>query len=200
MCSMSPSWSTVSRVGSMPSPSRSIHASRLRDCIWNSTVRLPTQASGTGMWSTRMVPDGSRKSGSAPAGRIRRRIWSAVHFTVATGVVDAGDDLLETEGLPRDARRDDVGVVTARDRGEGVGAADAGLLQHLLVEAVARDLVAVELRAEAPERIRLAVDDGHGVVAVLEATGKRRTDAATTHDHDVHARTVSQRGYRQLRV
>ena len=39
------------------------------------------------MWSTRMVPDGSRKSGSAPAGRIRRSTWSAVHFTVATVVM-----------------------------------------------------------------------------------------------------------------
>ena len=71
----------------MPSPRRSIHAIRLRDCIWNSTVRLPIHASGTGTWSTRMVPDGSRKSGSAPAGRIRRSTWSAVHFTVATVVM-----------------------------------------------------------------------------------------------------------------
>ena len=39
------------------------------------------------MWSTRIVPDGSRKSGSAPAGRIRRSTWSAVHFTVATVVM-----------------------------------------------------------------------------------------------------------------
>ena len=38
-------------------------------------------------WSTRMVPEGSRKSGSAPAGRIRRSTWSAVHFTVATVVM-----------------------------------------------------------------------------------------------------------------
>ena len=44
-------------------------------------------ASGTITWSTRTVPDGSRKSGSAPAGVIRRRIWSAVHFTVATVVM-----------------------------------------------------------------------------------------------------------------
>ena len=71
----------------MPSPSRSIQAIRLPDCSWNFTVRWPTQASVTGTWSSRMVPDGSRKSGSAPAGRIRRSTWSAVHFTVATVVM-----------------------------------------------------------------------------------------------------------------
>ena len=31
-----------------------------------------------------------------------------------------------------------------------------------------------------------------GVVAILEAAGQRRADTATTHDHDVHAHTVSQ--------
>ena len=84
----SPSWMTVSRSGSMPSPSRSIQAMRLRGLLLE--VRWcagPTQTSGTGTWSTRMVPLGSRKSGSAPAGRIRRSTWSAVHFTVATVVM-----------------------------------------------------------------------------------------------------------------
>ena len=84
---MSPSWSTDSRCGSMPSPSRSIHAIRELDWSCRLTVRCPTHFSGTIMWSTRMVPDGSRKSGSAPAGRIRRSTWSAVHFTVATVVM-----------------------------------------------------------------------------------------------------------------
>ena len=50
-------------------------------------VRWPTHTSGTGTWSTRIVPDGSRKSGSAPAGSSRRSTWSAVHFTVATVVM-----------------------------------------------------------------------------------------------------------------
>ena len=71
----------------MPSPSRSIQAIRLRDCIWKSTVRWPIQASVTGTWSRRIVPDGSRKSGSAPAGSSRRSTWSAVHLTVATVVM-----------------------------------------------------------------------------------------------------------------
>ena len=71
----------------MPSPSRSIQAIRLLDCSCSCWVRWPTHVSGTGIWSTRTVPDGSRKSGSAPAGRMRRKTWSAVHFTVATVVM-----------------------------------------------------------------------------------------------------------------
>ena len=104
----------------------------------------------------------------------------------AAGVVDAGDDLLDAEGLPGHPRRDDVGVVAAADGREGVGALDAGLGQHGLVEAVAGHLGAVERRAQTPERVGVAVDDADGVVAVLEAAGERRADAATTHDHDVH--------------
>ena len=81
-----------------------------------------------------------------------------------------------------------------RDGGEGVGAADAGLLQDLLVEAEAGDLVAVEAGPEPPEGVGLAVDDGHRVVAVLEAAGERRADPAAAHDHDVHGGTrITQR-------
>ncbi len=42
------------------------------------------------------------------------------------GVVDAGDDALDAEVLAGDAGREDVGVVTARDRGDGFGSLDAG--------------------------------------------------------------------------
>ena len=76
-------------------------------------------------------------------GRDRRDAEPLVDLGAA-GVVDPGDDLLDAEGLARDPRGDDVGVVAAGDGGEGVGAADAGLLQDRLVEAVAGDLVAVE--------------------------------------------------------
>ena len=71
----------------MPSPSRSIQAIRLVDSSCSFRVCSPTHFSGTGTWSTRIVPDGSRKSGSAPAGRMRRSTWSAVHLTVATVVM-----------------------------------------------------------------------------------------------------------------
>src|SRR6478735_5404891 len=49
----------------------------------------------------------------------------------AARVVDPGDDLLDSEGLTGHPRGDDVGVVAARHRGEGIGATDAGLLQDL---------------------------------------------------------------------
>ena len=88
--------------------------------------------------------------------------------------------------LAGDPRGDDVGVVAAGDGGERVGAPDAGLLQDLLVEALAGDLVAVEPGAEASERVGVGVDDRHGVVAVLEAAGQRGADPPATHDHDMH--------------
>ena len=108
----------------------------------------------------------------------------------AAGVVDPGDDLLDAERLAGDTRGDDVGVVAAGDGRERVGAADAGLLQDLLVEAVSGHLVAVEPGAEAPEGVGLAVDDRDGVVAVLETAGQRRADPAAAHDHDVHGETL----------
>src|SRR6478609_902141 len=115
----------------------------------------------------------------------------------AARVVDPGDDGLDPEALAGDPRGDDVGVVTARHGGERVGTAYAGLLQDLLVEALAGDLVTVEARAQAPEGVGVAVDDRHGVVAVLEAARQCGTDAPTAHDHDVHgadATCIERRG------
>ena len=192
----------------MPSPSRSIQAIRELDWSWKVTVRCPIQASGTITWSTRMVPEGSRKSGSAPAGsdpaqhlvggplhgRHRRDAEPLVDLGAA-GVVDPGHDLLDAEGLAGDPRGDDVGVVTAGHGRERVRPADAGLLQHRLVEAVAGHPVAVEARPEPAEGVGLAVDDRHRVVPVLEAACEGRADPAAAHDHDVHERTVSQPGH-----
>ena len=56
-----------------------------------------------------------------------------------------------TLSLARYPRREDVGVVTAGDGGEGVGVPDAGLLEGVPVEAHTRDAAAVELAAEAAE-------------------------------------------------
>ena len=152
-----------------------------------------------------MVPDGSRKSGSAPAGQdpaqhlvggpLDGRHGGDAEPLVdlgAPGVVDAGHDLLDAEGLAGHPRGDDVGVVAAGDRRERVRPTDAGLLQDLLVEAVAGHPVAVEARAEPSEGVGLAVDHRHRVVPVLEAARQGRTDPATAHDHHVHERTVSQ--------
>ena len=101
----------------------------------------------------------------------------------------ASDHARRDHGLrPRrlDPRGDDVGVVAAGDSRERVGPPDAGFLQDDLLEAVAGDLLTVESGTEAPERVGLAVDHGHRVVAVLEAARERRSDAAAAHDHDVH--------------
>src|SRR5215213_976663 len=108
-----------------------------------------------------------------------------------SGVVDPGDHLVDAERLARHPGRDDVGVVTARDCRERVGPADAGLLEYLLVEAVAGDLVAVEAGPQATKAVGHAVDDRDGVVALLQTSSEGRSDPPTSHDHHVHGETVS---------
>ena len=202
---MSPSWSTDSRCGSMPSPSRSIHAIRELDwsCRLDRAVSDPllrnhhvVDADGAG--GVAEVGLGTGRQDPAqhlvgrPLDRRDRRDAEPLVDLGAAGVVDPGHDLLDAERLARHPRRDDVGVVTAGDRGERVGPPDAGLLEHGLVEAVAGDAVAVEVRPEPPEGVGLAVDDRHRVVPVLQTACERRTHSAAAHDHDVHARTVTQ--------
>src|SRR5688500_18962984 len=82
------------------------------------------------------------------------------------------------EGLAGRPGRDDVGVVAAGHGREGLGAPDAGLLEDGLVEAVPGHLVAVERGTQPAEGVRLAVDDGDGVVPVLEAAREGRADPA----------------------
>src|SRR6266545_2386602 len=64
---------------------------------------------------------------------------------------------------------------------------DPALAQHVLVEAVAVDLAALEVEAQHPERDLALVDDGDRMTPPLEPVGQLRADPATTHDHDVHA-------------
>ena len=55
------------------------------------------------------------------------------------GVVDAGHDVGDLVGLPGDARGEDVGVVAAGHRGQGVRLGAPGLLEVVAVEARADD-------------------------------------------------------------
>src|SRR5262245_49734525 len=77
------------------------------------------------------------------------------------GVVDAGHDPLDAERLPRHAGGQDVRVVAAGDRSDGLCVADPGLLQRVAVEADAHDLLAREVLVQAPERLGVLVDHGH---------------------------------------
>jgi hypothetical protein len=104
----------------------------------------------------------------------------------AAGVVDPGHHGLDAERLPGDSRGDDVGVVTAADRGEGVGTFDAGRDEYRAVETEPGDPLTGEGRAETPERLGVGVDHGDGMAALLEAVGERRADPAATHDDEVH--------------
>ena len=129
--SRSPSWMTVSRVGSMPSPSRSIHA--IRDLA---LLLEAAPCGGRSRLGHRDLVDPDGAGGVAEVGLGADRQQPAQHLVGgplhgrdggdaeplvdlgAPGVVDPGHDLLDAEGLAGDARGDDVGVVAAGDRGE----------------------------------------------------------------------------------
>ena len=208
---MSPSWITDSRVERTPSPSRSIQAiAGARSAPGRSTVLCPTHGSGArdlvdpdgagGVAEVGLGAGGEQPTEHLVGGPLHGGDGGDAEPLVDLGaarVVDPGHDGLDAEGLPGHPRGDDVGVVAAADRGERVGPLDAGLGQHVLVEAVAGDLGAVEHRSQPPERVGVAVDDADGVVAVLEAARQRRADAPASHDHDVHGRNVT--GERHLR-
>ena len=112
----------------------------------------------------------------------------------ALGVVDAGHDLGDAEGLAGHPRGDDVRVVARGDRRERLGPVDARGGQHLAVEAGAHDLLAVEVAAEAAERLGVAVDHGHVVAEPLERQGEGRPHAPAAHHDDVHAASRSSLG------
>src|SRR5690349_2369352 len=104
------------------------------------------------------------------------------------GVVDAGDDSFDAKRLPRHPSRDDVRVVARGHRGERVGPFNAGVDEHVAVEAHAGDRVAGELAAEAAERVRVDVDHGNRMSAMLEALREGRADPPAPHDDHVHWR------------
>src|SRR6202035_2836975 len=103
-------------------------------------------------------------------------------------VIDPGYHPPHAERLPGHPGRDDVGVVTAADRDEGIGALDPRLGKHGPVEADPGDAVAFERGAEPAERLRIPVDDRYRVAPVLENMGERRPDPTAAHDYDVHDR------------
>ena len=79
-----------------------------------------------------------------------------------------------------------------RHGGEGVGRLDAGLARGRPGRSRCRSPWSpLKRRAQPAERVGVAVDDGDGVAAVLEAAGQRRADPAAAHDHDVHARDAT---------
>src|SRR5690606_3591552 len=83
-------------------------------------------------------------------------------------------------------RREQVAVVALGEREEGVGAADAGLLENLLVEPGADQLVAVEAGRQAAEGIGVRVDNGDVVALTRKPGGERGSDASASHDDDSH--------------
>ena len=116
-----------------------------------------------------------------------------VHLGAAR-VVDAGHHVVDVEGLAHHPGGQDVGVVAVGHGGESLGLLDAGLEQHLAVEADALDRLAVEVGTQPAERLGVLVDDRDGVAALLQTACQGGSDASAAHDHDVHGHESSGRG------
>ena len=102
------------------------------------------------------------------------------------GVVDAGHHAVDAVVLRGDACRQDVRVVTARDRGQRSGLLGAGPVEVVAVEARAHDRGPGPVGGEATERAWHLVDDGHRVALLDQADGEPRSHPATPDDDDVH--------------
>ena len=105
----------------------------------------------------------------------------------AARVVDAGDDVLDAEGLAGHAGDEDVGVVATGDGGDGTIGGDAGRGQNVAVEPDADHGGAREPLAETAERLEPAVDHDDIMFRGGEAESDLRADSATTDNDDMHA-------------
>ncbi len=110
-------------------------------------------------------------------------------------VVDAGDHAVDGEVLTGDAGGEDVRVVAARDRGDGIGPLDPGFDQVVAVEPEAHDLLPTEATVgqALAERVGVLVDHGHRVAIALEAQGELTAHPPASDDDDVHRVSLPRR-------
>ena len=166
------------RSGRCPSPSRARKATRAPawPLIW-SMVR-PTQAAvdvhlgrrgpcRTGRATRGSAPAGQQPAqhlvGGPPHGGDGRDAEPLVDLGPA-GVVDPGDDVVDAERLAGHPRGEDVGVVAAGDRGEGVGLARSRPRRRISRSKPTPVTVPpVKLGPEPAEGVGLLVDDGDRV-------------------------------------
>ena len=188
----SPSCSVECRgVGRKPLPPRETPAIRIVPVDVERVAGLPTRCAGTGTRTRRSSPPPrlSRTSLSVVQehqldlldpprrGRHRRDVEPSVDLRAAR-IEDPRDDLGHVVVLQRHSRRHDVGVVAAGDRDERVGLADAGLFEHVAIEAQSHDPTGMVAWRIVVERLRALVDDGD-IVA-----GLHRARATTPSRHD----------------
>ncbi len=104
----------------------------------------------------------------------------------AARIVDAGYHVRNLVSLAGDARAEDVGVVTAGDRGEGGRALRPGFLEVIPVEPEADDPLSGPVGRQPPERAGKLVDDGDRVAGVGQLGGQSRAGPPAPDDDDVH--------------
>jgi hypothetical protein len=81
---------------------------------------------------------------------------------LSTGrVVDARDDIGNTEYLAGQSRCDDVGVIARRDGGKSIRSLDSSFQQCVSIETHAGDRLATEIRAKSTEGFAILINDGY---------------------------------------
>ncbi len=75
------------------------------------------------------------------------------------GIVDPGHDALNPVGLPCDSGGQDVAVITAAHRREGMCALNSGALKGLAVESDPGHRDPAEISGKPPEGLRVLIDD-----------------------------------------
>ena len=206
-CTRSPSWTTVSRSGSMPVAEPGEEG----DPAPAAVLEVGDPAADPRRVDVHLgEPDRARwgrvHSGSAPCGQqpAQHLVGGPAHGRDgrdaeplvdlgAAGVVDAGDDVARRRrSRGRPARR---GCWSCR-RCETAAKASASARSRprsrtSRSKPTPVTVSPVEARAAAAGRPSASlVDDRDRVARSLEAAGQRRADAAASHDHDVHGRAL----------
>ena len=200
MYTWSLAWMTVFLSGSSPVPKRIMNATRPPVAGFErghpvADPALVQRQFGHADVARRVTPLGGlglagqdvEQSVRGPRHRRHRRDAEPLVDGGALGVVDAGDDALDAEGLARDPRGDDVGVVTRGHRGERARALDAGPQQHVPVEAHPEHALTGEFGGQAVKGGAVAVDNGDFVADSGQAISQRRAYPAASHHDYTHA-------------
>jgi hypothetical protein len=106
-------------------------------------------------------------------------------------VINACDNSFNTVRFACHSSRDDVRVVTAAHRREGMSALDTRAFQGLPIKAHPGDSASVETLAKSPERLCLLVNDCNRVATLIKFLSEEGANATASEDDDVHTRNAT---------
>lgn len=101
-------------------------------------------------------------------------------------IVDPGHYVFDAVGFSGRASGDDICVITAAHRGEGMGHFYASCLKGLSIKPDPFDRLPTKLRTEAAKGLLILVDDGYGMPTLVKAVCEQCAYSACPENHDVH--------------